>query len=186
MHLHFHFDKALQAAGVLLDFAGGRMEYLRLLKLLYIAEREMIAEACSPITGDRAVSMKHGPVLSQVYDLIKGNSARSGEWSHYVSTVSPDVVQNRPIPRGKLNTGEIEKLRAVSDRFHGVSVWDICDVTHTFAEWQQYFADEKSKTIPWEDVLRAQGKADKISVVMEEERLRREFDSVFGWEARVE
>jgi len=88
MHFQFRFEKALQAAGVLLERAGGRMEYLRLLKLLYIADREMIAQELSPITGDRVVAMKNGPVLSQVYDLIKGTAAKSGEWSCYVSTVN--------------------------------------------------------------------------------------------------
>ena len=39
--------------GILLALAGGRMEYLRLLKLLYISDREMIAVSLSPITGDR-------------------------------------------------------------------------------------------------------------------------------------
>jgi Protein of unknown function (DUF4065) len=92
MHFQFRFEKALQATGVLLELAGGRMEYLRLLKLLYISDREMIAESLSPITGDRVVAMNHGPVLSQIYDLIKGQSAKSGEWLDYVSTVNYDVV----------------------------------------------------------------------------------------------
>jgi hypothetical protein len=50
----------------LLELHGDRMEYVRLLKLLYIADREMMAEAGAPVTGDRAVAMDHGPVLSHV------------------------------------------------------------------------------------------------------------------------
>ncbi len=45
MHLRFNFEKSLQAAGYLLELHGDRMEYVRLLKLLYIADREMMAEA---------------------------------------------------------------------------------------------------------------------------------------------
>ena len=180
MHFRFQFDKVLQAAGVLLQFAGGRMEYIRLLKLLYISDREMVAETCSPITGDRAVAMKHGPVLSQVYDLIKGNAAKSGDWSYYVTTANHDVVLNRPVPRGKLSIAEIEKLQQVSQRFNDHSEWDICDVTHTFEEWQSHYTDGTSTTIPWEEALKAQGRADKISLVADKERLRREFDEAFG------
>ena len=33
----------------------------------------------APITGDRAVAMDHGPVLSHVYDLVKGKAARAGD-----------------------------------------------------------------------------------------------------------
>jgi uncharacterized phage-associated protein len=77
MHLRFHFEKSLQAAGVLLHLEGGRMPYMRLLKLLYIADREMLAETAKPVTGDRAYAMKNGPVLSHVYALIKGESSRA-------------------------------------------------------------------------------------------------------------
>ena len=53
MHFHIRFEKAVPPTGILLALAGGRMEYLRLLKLLYISDREMIAVSLSPITGDR-------------------------------------------------------------------------------------------------------------------------------------
>jgi uncharacterized phage-associated protein len=81
----------------LLELHGDRMEYVRLLKLLYIADREMMAEAGAPITGDRAVAMDHGPVLSHVYDLVKGKAARAGEWAHSIRTVhrSRQVEQGR-------------------------------------------------------------------------------------------
>ena len=66
MTFRFDFDKTLQAAGVLLSLDGDRMEQIRLLELLYIADRELLAETGRTITGDRAVAMRHGPVLSQV------------------------------------------------------------------------------------------------------------------------
>ena len=76
MTFRFSFEKRLQAAGVLLGLDGDRMERIRLLKLLYIADRELLAETGRTITGDRVVAMDHGPVLSQVYDLIKGQASR--------------------------------------------------------------------------------------------------------------
>ena len=51
MHFRFNFEKTLQAAGVLMSSDGDRMEHMRLLKLMYIADREMLAETGSPITG---------------------------------------------------------------------------------------------------------------------------------------
>ena len=59
MHLRFHFEKSLQAAGCLLELHGDRMEYVRLLKLLYIADREMMAEAGCPHHG--RPGGRHGP-----------------------------------------------------------------------------------------------------------------------------
>ena len=81
MTFRFHFEKTLQASAVLLGLDGGRMDRIRLLKLLYIVDRELLAEIGRPLTGDMAIAMKHGPVLSQVYDLIKGIAGRTSEWS---------------------------------------------------------------------------------------------------------
>lgn len=180
MHFRFNFEKTMQAAGVLLGLDGDRMEYMRLLKLLYIADREMLAETGSPITGDRAVAMKHGPVLSQVYDLIKGKAARAGEWEPYLRTINHNIELQYPIGRGKLNRAEVEKLQEVTARYEDNNVWDICDETHSFAEWANAYTEKTSSTIPWEKALEAQGKASVIGLAEKEESLRRYLDDVFG------
>lgn len=84
--------KTLQAVAVLLELDGGRMARIRLLKLLYIVDRELLADVARPLTGARVVAMKYGPVLSQVYDLIKGEAARAGVW---VDTFIPRVTRSR-------------------------------------------------------------------------------------------
>jgi uncharacterized phage-associated protein len=180
MHFRFDFEKSLQAAGFLLELHGDRMEYVRLLKLLYIADREMLAEAGAPITGDRAVAMNHGPVLSQVYDLIKGKAARAGEWAHSIRTTHHGVALRLPTARGKLNKAEVEKLQEVAERYQDDSEWDICGKTHLFPEWKTNFVPDTSTPIPWEEALTAQGRADLIETVDQQDALERYLDTVFG------
>jgi len=48
----FQFHKTLQAAAYILQASGGRMNYANLLRLLYIADRECLAEEGDTITGD--------------------------------------------------------------------------------------------------------------------------------------
>src|SRR5438105_515531 len=85
MNFRFDLQKTMQAVGVLLDYQRSRrMSYMRLLKLLYIADREALAETGHTITGDQAVAMKRGPVLSRTHDLIRGESSQSGEWEKYI------------------------------------------------------------------------------------------------------
>ena len=60
MHFRFDFDKTLQAAGVLLDADDNHMEFMRLVKLLYIADRELLATTGRTLTGDRVVALKTG------------------------------------------------------------------------------------------------------------------------------
>lgn len=48
------------------------MNYTKLIKLLYLADRRALIEWGFTVTGDKYVAMKNGPVLSRLFDLIKG------------------------------------------------------------------------------------------------------------------
>ena len=48
---------------------------LHLIKMLYAADRAALITWQRTITGDKFVSMPHGPVLSRIYDLMQGNAA---------------------------------------------------------------------------------------------------------------
>lgn len=180
MNFPFNFAKTLQAAGVLLGFANDRMEYMRLLKLLYIADREILAETNRPITGDRVVAMKHGPVLSRTYDIIKGESAWSSEWSEYIRTTHKDIERRKTINRDNLTRAEVEKLLEVSERHQGDSVWEICDKTHELEEWQKYYVVGTSTPIPWEETLVAQGKGHLIDACEKDVELKCVLDDLFS------
>lgn len=66
------FDEktTVQLAAYFLKKRGGTMSYIKLIKLLYFAEREHIKQTGAPITKDTCFSMRNGPTLSNVLDLI--------------------------------------------------------------------------------------------------------------------
>ena len=69
----FYPEKAIEAVAFLLRRERGhRMNYMRLLKVLYIAEREILAESSTPLTRSTVVAMERGPVLEDVLHLIRG------------------------------------------------------------------------------------------------------------------
>ena len=182
MHFRFHFQRALQASGYLLRLDGKRMGYLRLLKLLYIADREWLAETGESITGDRAFAMKYGPVLSNLYDLIKGNGSRAGEWDDFIHTEGYAVELVAEPGRGELSKGMIQKLSEVTERYRDLDDWELSEQTHEFKEWVSHFHGEASP-IPWQDILLAQGKDEMIAAVEHDELARQTFDEVFGPES---
>ena len=61
--------RAAEAAAYLLHRAGGTMPIDKLMALLYLAERLSLQRYGEPLTGDRLVSMPHGPVLAETYAL---------------------------------------------------------------------------------------------------------------------
>jgi uncharacterized phage-associated protein len=184
MHFRFNFEKCLQAAGVLLRLEEGRMSYMRLLKLLYVADREMLASTASPLTGDQAYAMRFGPVLSRTYSLIKETDFRFGEWSRFLQTQGYAIKLVADPGRGRLSKGEIEKLTEISERYRLKDQWELSDLTHDFPEWKRHWpdtADNGSYPIPWEDMLLAQTEGEDVArIVEQEEKCRIYMDKIFG------
>ena len=182
MTFRFNFEKTLQAAGVLLHLEEKRMSRLRLLKFLYIADRELLAEAAHPITGDVGYAMKYGPVLSRVYDLIKGTGPRAVEWDDYIHSDGYLVKLVKEPARSKLSKEEVEKLHEIVDRYRGTLDDELSDETHAFPEWKKHYVEGHGGAcrIPWEDMLRAQDRDDMIEPVAQEETSRQYLDDLFG------
>lgn len=182
MPIRFLFNelKATQAAGLLLSLAGGRMMRLRLIKLLYLAEREHLRDAGRPIVGDYYVSMRHGPVLSNVLDLAEEDDRLPGAvWRGYIRRDGEHGVRLVQDPgQDQLSRAEVETLRRVHREQRSRTRWEIRDMTHLFPEWQ----DPGPSSVPIfvEDILSALGKtAREIQRIASATQERHHFDRLF-------
>lgn len=174
--------KTIQATAVLLRQEHfDEMGILRLMKLLYIADRESIAETGRAITGDKFAAMEHGPVLTNVLSIVKDEDSRSLEWRKYYKRDHYRIEMHTDPGIGRLSRYEIRKLEEVAMRFANSDVWDIVRYTHTFPEWVRNDPGTSSKVIPLEHVLEALGmeaEAEEIlQGVREEEALQRSIES---------
>jgi len=68
----------------LLKQGGSPTSYLKLIKLLYLADRDALLRFGRPITTDCYVLTSQGPSLSQVSDLITVGSIVESVWQHYI------------------------------------------------------------------------------------------------------
>ncbi len=177
----FDFAKTLQAAGALLrEHPLRAMGRVRLLKLLYIADRKSLKETGAPITGDRVVAMRNGPVLSETYDLIKGEHIRTPAWSEHFENLDYVVHLRKEPSTGRLSRYEIETLNDVAHRLEHEDDWAVADQTHDFPEWQKNEAGDTSKPIPHEDILRAVGRGQDISAIRKEAEAVAHMESILG------
>jgi len=171
----FHFDRSLQAAAHLLKQADGQaMKYIHLLKLLYIADREYLAERGYPITGDRVLAMQYGPVLSNVYGLIKGEADQAEQWHQFIQTL-PKSRQVRLIEDpgvGDLSRASMSKLDDVFKLYGNMKPFRVVQLTHDYLEWQKHYRGCVT-TIPWWSILRAQGAEEMQPFVEDQIRLQR-------------
>ena len=162
MRFPFNKRKAAQAAAFLLSRHSGRLSYMLLIKLLYFADRESLIHTGQPITGDQMVSMPHGPVLSQIYDLIDWwKPDEQPIWFEYVSEKSGyDVCLNKANPeRDELSEYEISVLMRTDEKYGNLSRWVVRDMSHRLPEWKD--PQGSSKPIDPADILRAVGKSEE-------------------------
>lgn len=142
------------AAYFLMQKKDHTLNDLILMKLIVIVEREALAKTTSLICGARFFSMQHGPVLSEVYDQMKGNEP-STLWSQCIRFEpysGPGTSDNRcvlvdPIEVSDyLSTHEIGLLSDVWNRYGVKDKWSLVQLTHTFPEWNCNCQQTKSSS----------------------------------------
>lgn len=112
------------------------MHYLKLIKLLYLADREALAAWGYSITTDRYVSMDHGPVTSRIYNLLV-DEVDKPFWSQYISAPSEyEVELLREAPSDLLSRAEERLIDKVFAEFGHMNRWALVDYVHTLPEWK--------------------------------------------------
>ncbi len=141
---------------------------IRLVKLLYIADRKCLQKSGNPIIGDRIVAMKYGPVLSRTYDIIKGEDTESEKWDKYFEKFQNTIKLRKSPGLGSLSKFEIEILQEVHELFEHMAEFDIVEETHDYPEWKNNRPGDCSRPIPYEDILDAVGLGDKVDSIRED------------------
>jgi uncharacterized phage-associated protein len=155
----FDERRAAQAAAYLLFRAGGALPLIKLVKLMYLAERLSLQRYGEPLTGDRLVSMPNGPVLSMTYDHINGALASvDGGWEtwvadragHEVALRDPSKIRSPEEDLPRLSDSDLEVLGEIWDKFGHWDRWKLVDYTHSDAcpEWED--PDGSSRPIPYD------------------------------------
>jgi uncharacterized phage-associated protein len=157
MRFPFDEEKTTQAAAYLLKLNGGTLPYIVLIKLLYLADREMLAKHGRPITGDKLVSMKHGPVLSRVLDLVSNgpDDSSPSSWFRYITEPdSYDVSLREVAPTDALSRFEMRLLEGIYQRYGRMDKWKLRDLLHKILpEWKD--PGSSMSDIDPVDILRA-------------------------------
>jgi uncharacterized phage-associated protein len=169
MHRRFREEKATQAAARLLKLRGGTMSHLKLIKLLYLAEREALTRLGTPLTYDSYVSMPHGPVLSATLDRINERQMYSGGyWDRHITPKLENEVSLRDaasVPNDQLSPAEEALLDEVFESYGHLTRWEIVRFTHTLPEW----VDPDGSSIPIDpsQILRSEGYSEEEIAEME-------------------
>lgn len=134
---------------------------IRLVKLLYIADRESLKEFGDPITDDEIYAMKEGPAGTNIVKQL----GKGAEWREYIKKKGEyglELVQDPG--RDLLSEVEFNKLTEIAQNYKDDRTWEIVESTHDFEEYVKndphQDPEKGSKPIPFEDILDSLGLSD--------------------------
>lgn len=135
MEFQVNSKKATQAAAYLLKKNEGRLNYTKMLKLLYLADRRALKHWHRPIVGGEYWSLDNGPVMSEVYDWISG-SKKDVFWNNHIVTEGYFASLLADPGIEKLSQIEEDLLSKVDRRFKKYSYSDMIEYCHKLREWK--------------------------------------------------
>lgn len=159
----FDLDRTAQAAAYLLAKAPQHtLSKLKLMKLLYLADRTSFATYGTTISGDRLVSMPHGPVLSRTLGALRMEDAAPADWTMWVRHAGGNdftLADHADIDAaGRLSDADIAILDDVWTGFGAMTAIQLRNWTHDPHNCPEYRdPNGSSHPITIEDLGRALG-----------------------------
>jgi uncharacterized phage-associated protein len=152
---------------------AGVQNIMKLMKLLYLSDRESLRRYNEPITDDRMVSMDYGPVLSNTLSYINGYPymkwdqksnvyvTLSHGWESWITAREQHQVSlTKKISINdldELSEADLDVLESVWKDFGHMSQWDLSNYTHTSCpEWKD--PNGSTIVINYSDIFCALGK----------------------------
>jgi uncharacterized phage-associated protein len=175
----FNEEKAAQIACLLLKKRGvNRMNYLKLMKLMYLIDREALVRWGVSMTFDRYVSMDNGCVLTQTYNLLVLESYIPSYWKQYISPPQGyDVALLSEPEYDEISQAELELIEEIYENFGHLNRRDLVKLSHELPEWRN--PQGSSIPIDYRDVLRLADKTEEeILDILSEMEAVSEFEEI--------
>ncbi len=129
----FDLAKAAHMVAFFALKAGRNINLMKVVKLVYLADRESVKRIGAPLLHDARVSMPHGPVNSGVLDAVNGayddprwRSVLRDRAHHYIG-VQPGIRED---DLDELSDYDVEVMEAVWQEFGAMDQWELSDWTH--------------------------------------------------------
>lgn len=140
----YNVEKVIEATQLLLKLGGNQIEYTRIIKLLYLADREALNDWGRSITTDIYFSMKHGVVISRTLNLIKKqdpNAIDSEIWNKYIEPTDEYDIKIKEEKRiCKLSKREVALLENIHAKYKDIPTWGeegLIEIIHQLPEWDK-------------------------------------------------
>jgi len=151
MTICFEYDesKATQVILWLLQRHGGKLDKVKLVKLIFFADITHLGRYGRPVVGGRYLAMDHGPVSSEILDHIK-RSKGGGRAQPFVLKGYKVIAQGLA-DEDKLSQSDMEILEEINDEYGARDTFSLRDETHRYEAWKEHYRGRRtSRPIPYE------------------------------------
>jgi uncharacterized phage-associated protein len=165
--LGFDHLKSVQIIAYFVRKAGGTAEKLKLVKLLYLADRLSFQRRGKPLNFDSYFSLPHGPVVSSA---LNGMDHRLDDpaWNALdLGANRRDVMIVDEINADHLSRADVSILDATWDEFGGMTSWQIRDWTHDNCEEYVEVGASASLPIDVSEIMQSVGRPDPDNAARE-------------------
>lgn len=151
MLLEFDYKKATQAINYLTKKEGGQIDKLKLIKLVYFADRYHLRRYGRPVVNDAYFAMPLGPVGSSVKDIAEFSSFLDESEREYANNFigrgggDNTVVSIANVDSEVFSKSEIEALDFAYNEFGAQTAPALVDITHRYPEWGKFKSALESK-----------------------------------------
>jgi len=151
MLLEFEYKKATQVINYLTKKEGGQIDKLKLIKLVYFADRYHLRRNGRPILNDTYFAMPLGPVGSSVKDIAEFSDFLAVDEREYASKYLARGGQDNilvsilDVNAEVFSKSEIEALDFAYKEFGEYSASTLVNVTHRYPEWDKFKSSLQSK-----------------------------------------
>jgi hypothetical protein len=155
----FNYKKAVQALNTFAKLEGGEINYMKAVKLIWLADRAHIRNYGRTITNDLYVAMKNGTVPSGTKDIVLKSGFSEPEViaysNEYLSQPAGYTFKSiSEVDNMVFSKTDIKTLQEVYDLFKGYTQFDLSDFSHHFPEWKRFEKELNAgvkKAFPIED-----------------------------------
>jgi len=143
IYFNFNHTKGTQALNYFAIHEGSKINKMKVLKLVFLADRYHLRKYGRLITNDNYLAMKHGPVPSTTKDIAESNDYLDDTTKDYslrfIKTVDNRVLKSvNKLEESVLSESDLEALKFAWANFGHLDQFQLRDLTHLYPEWEKY------------------------------------------------
>lgn len=167
----YNHSKTPQVALWLLHRHGGSMDKLKLVKMVFLADREHLIRYGRPIVGGHYFTMRRGPVSSEFKEYV--DCQMTGVELPFALNGQFNLVATQPVDENWLSPSDREILDTIYYEYKDFSPIQLANITHQFKAYKKHVPEAGSRCpIPYEDFFEDSDSKDMLALVLEEQEIR--------------